>query len=80
MSVCSNFLLLSTRPFVPCTLTFCSVYEKSLCNFEFLQLPFQLVMRVWDAMFFQGESVLAAMSLVILKINTSESGVGTDLS
>ncbi|XP_064397410.1 USP6 N-terminal-like protein [Halichondria panicea] len=35
-------------------------------------LPFQLVLRIWDALFFQGESVLAAMSLVVLKMNTRQ--------
>ncbi|XP_064397447.1 USP6 N-terminal-like protein [Halichondria panicea] len=35
-------------------------------------LPFQLVLRIWDALFFQGESVLAVMSLVVLKMNTRQ--------
>jgi len=41
-----------------------------LCSL--LQLPFQLVLRIWDAMMFKGEKVIAAMSLVILKLNKSE--------
>ena len=37
----------------------------------FLQLPFQLVLRIWDAMMFEGERVLVAMSMVLLKIHGS---------
>lgn len=32
-------------------------------------IPFQLTLRVWDAMMFEGERVLMATSLVLLKIN-----------
>lgn len=32
-------------------------------------LPFQLVLRIWDAMMFEGEKVIVAMSLVLLKMN-----------
>lgn len=32
-------------------------------------LPFQLVLRIWDAMMFEGEGVLIAMSVVLLKLH-----------
>ena len=58
-----------------CFLVLSLFFEANDCTLTLLprpQLPFQLVLRIWDALFFQGESVLAAMSLVVLKMNTSE--------
>lgn len=43
-----------------CTAWFVKCYLDSL--------PFQLVLRVWDTMLFEGEKVLVAMSLVMLKL------------
>ena len=48
-----------------------TLYHPPVCMY-ILQLPFQLVLRVWDSMMFEGEKVLIAMSLVLLKINSSK--------
>lgn len=49
------------QPSEYCTAWFVKIYLDSL--------PFQVVLRIWDAMLFQGEKVLIAMSLVLLKLS-----------
>ena len=46
---------------------------KMLVQMFFGVLPYELVLRIWDAVFLDGPGVIMAASILIFKINKSES-------